>query len=277
VIRERVADNVYVFSSEHYALVNAGAIIGPEWSVIVDTLASPEEAREIREFIEGRLASPVRYIVNTHHHADHALGNCWFPTARVIGHRLARELMLTRVHERLEAARDHNRELRDVTVVPPEITLDGGSLSIRIGKRTLQLIPLPGHSPDGIGALVLEDRVLFSGDAMMPVPYLVDGDYDDLVASLKRIPRLKLENLVQGHGEVILRGEIQNAIRSNLRYLADLRRHVVRAGHRRDALGYLATVDIEECGKGRILLNGLAPELHGRNLVALYQKWYGAG
>src|SRR3989304_4078370 len=103
-------------------------------------------------------------------------GNCWFPTARVIGHRLARELMLTRVHERLEAARDHNRELRDVTVVPPEITLDGGSLSIRIGKRTLQLIPLPGHSPDGIGALVLEDRVLFSGDAMMPVPYLVAGD-----------------------------------------------------------------------------------------------------
>jgi glyoxylase-like metal-dependent hydrolase (beta-lactamase superfamily II) len=185
--------------------------------------------------------------------------------------------MLTRVHDRLEAARAQSRELHDVTVVPPEITLDGGTLSLRVGKRTLQLIPLPGHSPDGIGALVLEDRVLFSGDAMMPVPYLVDGDYDDLVASLKRIPRLKLENLVQGHGEVILRGEVQNAVRSNLRYLADLRRHVVKAGHRKDALSHLATVSIEDCGKARILLNGLAPELHGRNLVALYQRWYGVG
>lgn len=276
MIRERVADNVYVFSSEHYALVNAGAIIGPEWSVVVDTLASPEEAREIREFVEGRLGSPVRYIVNTHHHADHALGNCWFPAARVIGHRVARELMLTRVRERLDAARAQNRDLHDVTVVPPEIVLDEGTLSLRVGKRTLQLIPLPGHSPDGIGALVVEDRVLFSGDAMMPVPYLVDGDYDELVASLKRIPRLKLENLVQGHGEVILRGEVQNAVRSNLRYLADLRKHVTKAAHRRDAIGYLATVDVEQCGKPRILLNGLAPELHGRNMVALYQRWYGS-
>jgi glyoxylase-like metal-dependent hydrolase (beta-lactamase superfamily II) len=122
---------------------------------------------------------------------------------------------------------------------------------------------------------VVEDRVLFSGDAMMPLPYLVDGDYDELVASLKRIPRLKLENLVQGHGEVILRGEIQNAVRSNLHYLGNLKRHVRKAARRRDPEAYLSTVDIEDCGKARILINGLADELHSRNLRALYKQWYG--
>jgi cyclase len=274
MVRERVADNVYVFTSDQYALVNAGAVVGPEWSVVIDTLPYPEETQEIRDFVEGRLGSPVRYVVNTHHHADHSLGNCWFPNARVIGHRLCRELLDTRGRARLDAARDQNRDLSGLEISLPEIVFEQGSLTLRIGKRTLQLLPLPGHSPDGIGALVVEDRVLFSGDVVMPLPYLVDGDYDEMVASLKRIPRLKLENLVQGHGEVILRGEIQNAVRSNLHYLASVRREVKKAGHRRDWERYLAGVDVEQCGKARILINGLAPELHARNLSGLFRKWY---
>jgi hypothetical protein len=112
---------------------------------------------------------------------------------------------------------------------------------------------------------------------MMPIPYVVDGEFDDLVASIKRIPRLKLENLVQGHGEVILRGEIPNAVRANLNYLAAIQRHVNKASRRKDPEGYLATVTIEECGKKRIDLGGLGPSLHSRNLLALYRKQYQDG
>lgn len=270
MIRERVADNVYVFTSEDYAQVNAGAVVGPEWSVVIDTLAYPHETREIREFIEGRLESPVRYVVNTHYHADHTLGTCWFPQARVIGHRLCRELLASRGAARLAAAREHSRDLDDVQVVLPEIVFDEGVLELRVGKRTLQLLPLPGHSPDGIGALVVEDRVLFSGDVMMPLPYVLDGDADDLTASLKRIPRLKLENLVQGHGEVVLRGEVQNAVRSNLHYLACIKRLARRAARLKDGVGFLEAAGIETCGKTRILLNGMAEDLHRRNLQRLY-------
>ena len=277
MVRERVADNVFIFTSEMYAQVNAGAIIGPDWSVLIDTLAFPEETLEIRDFVEGRLNSPVRYIINTHHHADHILGTCWFPNAVVIGHVLCRELLSGRGREAFLLAQEHNRDLRDVRLVLPDIVMDGGALSLRVGKRTLQLMSFPGHSGDGIGVLLIEDRVLFSGDAMMPIPYVVDGEYDDLVASIKRIPRLKLENLVQGHGEVILRGEIPNAVRANLNYLAAIQRHVNKASRRKDPEGYLATVTIEECGKKRIDLGGLGPSLHSRNLLALYRKQYQDG
>jgi glyoxylase-like metal-dependent hydrolase (beta-lactamase superfamily II) len=277
MVRERVADNVFIFTSEMYAQVNAGAIIGPDWSVLIDTLAFPEETLEIRDFVEGRLNSPVRYIINTHHHADHILGTCWFPNAVVIGHVLCRELLSGPGREAFLIAQEHNRELRDVRLVLPEIVMDGGELSLRVGKRTLQLMSFPGHSEDGIGVLLIEDRVLFSGDAMMPIPYVVDGEFDDLVASIKRIPRLKLENLVQGHGEVILRGEIPNAVRANLNYLGAIQRHVNKASRRKDPEGYLATVTIEECGKKRIDLGGLAPSLHSRNLLALYRKQYQDG
>jgi len=271
MIRERVADNVYMFTSDTYAQVNAGAIVGPEWSVLIDTLPFPEESQGIREFLEGRLASPVRYLINTHYHGDHTLGGYLFPKAAVIGHRLCRELLDGRGREALAGAKEHNRDLRGAEIVLPSIVFDEGELTLRVGKRTLRLLHLPGHSPDGIGVLVVEDRVLFSGDAMMPVPTIVDGGYDQALASLKRIPRLKLENLVQGHGEVILRGEINNAVRSNLNYLAYIHRYARKASRRRDPEAYLASIDIEECGKSRILLNGLAPSLHSRNMLAIYR------
>ncbi len=275
MVRERIADNVYVFTSERYAQVNAGAVVGPSWSIVIDTLPFPEETLEIKDFLETKLGAPVRYVVLTHYHADHALGAFCYPEARIIAHSECRRLLATRGQQRLDRAREQTRELESVRLVLPDVVFESGSLLLRAGKRTLQLLPLPGHSPDGIGALVVEDRVLFSGDAMMPLPYLVDGDYEAAVASLKRIPRLKLENVVQGHGEVILRGEIQNAVRANLHYLANLHKHVQKAIHRRDGDSYLASIDIEDCGKSRILLGGLADELHRRNLMALYQQMRG--
>jgi glyoxylase-like metal-dependent hydrolase (beta-lactamase superfamily II) len=275
MVRERVADNVYVFTSEVYAQVNAGAVVGPEWSVVIDTLPVPAETIEMRDFLENRLGSPVRYVINTHYHADHTYGNCWFKNATIIGDVACRELMDIRGRQALETARQHHREIQDVRIVLPSIVFDVGSLSLKVGKRTLRMIPLPGHSPDGIGVLVLEDRVLFAGDSMLPIPFIVDGDSEVLSATMKRIPRLNLESLVQGHGDVILRGEVPNAVRANLNYLTTIAKEARKASRRRDPEGYMATIDVEQCGKSRILLNGLAEELHRRNLEAVYQRNHG--
>jgi glyoxylase-like metal-dependent hydrolase (beta-lactamase superfamily II) len=272
MVRERVGDNVYVFTSELYAQVNAGAVVGPDWSIVIDTLAYPEETQEIQDYLENRINSPVRYVINTHHHADHTLGTCWFPNAIVLSHSLCRQLLESKGREALREAQRLNRELLDVQVIAPDIIYSEGGISLRVGKRTLKLVHLPGHSEDGIGVLLVEDRVLFSGDIMMPLPYIVDGDFDVMIETLKRIPQMNLENLVQGHGEVILRGEVGSAVKDNLDYLATIRRHVKKAVRRRDPEGYLAKIDVESCGKSRILLNGLAEELHMRNLFALLNR-----
>jgi glyoxylase-like metal-dependent hydrolase (beta-lactamase superfamily II) len=272
MIRERVADDVYIFTSEIYANVNAGAIVGPEWSVVIDTLAYPEESQEIQDFIENRIGSPVRYLVNTHHHADHTLGNHWFPDAIIVSHELCRGLLDSKGRQALSEAKQQNRELSEIEIVLPDVTFNESEIGLRTGKRTLQLIPLPGHSIDGIGVLVVEDRVLFSGDIMMPVPYLIDGNIDVMTESMKLIPKLKLENLVQGHGEVILRGEVPVAVKSNLNYISAVMGHAKKALRRKDPEGYLNSIDVESCGKARILLNGLAEELHRRNLIAMYQR-----
>jgi glyoxylase-like metal-dependent hydrolase (beta-lactamase superfamily II) len=275
VPRERVADNVYSFQSDVYAQVTAGAVVGPNWAVVIDTLALPEETLEIRNFLEGELNIPVKYVVNTHYHADHSWGNCFFPGATVIAHALCREKLSTVGQASLREARQQSNAFRSVKIVLPHLTFSESTLSLRVGKKTLTLLSLPGPSTDNIGVLVEEDRVLFAGDAFMPLPYIVDGDIDDMIASFKKIGKMGLENIIQGHGDIVLRGEIDNAVKENLAYLSNLRKSVRKASRRKFPQEMLDTVDIESCGKSRVLIGGLAVELHRRNLRALYLSLYG--
>jgi glyoxylase-like metal-dependent hydrolase (beta-lactamase superfamily II) len=271
--RERVSDNVYWFQSDVYAQVTAGVIAGPQWAVLVDTLALPEETLAMRDFIETELSVPVRYVINTHHHADHCWGNSFFPGSTIIGHDLCRRLLLDAGSAALEQAKKGNPALRQVKIVAPHLTFNNGSMSLRVGKKNLVMMNLNGHSRDGIGVLVEEDRVLFAGDSFMPLPFIVDGEFDELAATLKSISKMGLENIVQGHGDIILRGEIEDACKDNLNYLSSVRKAAKTATKRRNPLEFLAEVDIESCGKSRVLLGGLAADLHKRNLRYLYQLY----
>lgn len=269
--RERISENVYWFQSEVYAQVTAGAVTGPQWAVVIDTLAMPEETLAMRSFIEEELNVPVRYVIDTHYHADHSWGNCFFPGATILAHSLTRQIMEEKGQTSLEAVRHQNPSFRQVKLVLPHMTFSEGNLTLRVGKKNLILMPTPGHSKDGISVLVEEDRVLFAGDAFMPLPYIVDGDADELTASVKAIGKMGLENIVQGHGEIILRGEIEEAVKENLAYLTNIRKAVRSAAKKREPLEALAQIDVESCGKNRIFLGGLAADLHRRNLRHLYR------
>ena len=270
--RERVSENVFWFQSEVYAQVTAGVVAGPQWAVVIDTLALPDETLSIREFIEHELNVPVRYVINTHYHADHAWGNCFFPGATVVAHARCRDLLVERGIPSLEAAQKQNPALRQVKIVLPQMTFTEGEMTLRVGKKNLIISPALGHSSDGLAVLVEEDRILFAGDSFMPLPYVVDGDIDEIMASIKQIGRMGLENIVQGHGDIILRGEIDAAVKENLNYLTCIKKSVKAASRRKNAVELLDEITIEECGKSRVYLGGLAQTLHQRNLRALLQQ-----
>ena len=273
--RERVSENVFWFQSEVYAQVTAGVIVGPQWAVVIDTLALPEETLGMREFIEHELGVQVRYVINTHYHADHTWGNCFFPGATVIGHARCRELLIELGVPSLESARKQNPSLRQVKIVPPHLTFASGELTMRVGKKNLIFSQSFGHSDDGVSVLVEEDRVLFAGDAFMPLPYVVDGDVDDMIATIKKIGKMGLENIIQGHGDIILRGEIDAAVKENMNYLNNIKKAVKSAGKRKNMDEYLDSITIEDCGKSRVYLGGLAETLHRRNLRTLYRHLNG--
>jgi glyoxylase-like metal-dependent hydrolase (beta-lactamase superfamily II) len=256
MVRERVSDDVYVFTSDLYAQVTAGLVVSPEGAAVIDTLAFPSETREIVDLVH-KLNVPVRYVINTHYHADHTYGTSLFKEAEVVAHAKCRELLDTLGRKSLLQARADNPSLEQIEVILPEVVFATGQIELHLGKKTLTLNYSPGASPDSITVLVKEDRILFAGDTMMPLPYFVDGSLDDLV---------------QGHGEVILRGEIDEAVRSNLRYLDNIRRKVERHIERHKDREDLLEIDIESCGKSRIPLSGLVSQLHQNNMLFLYDQ-----
>jgi cyclase len=271
--RERVSDNVYWFQSDIYAQVTAGVIVGPQWSVLIDTLAMPEETLAMRSFIEDELRAPVRYIINTHSHADHSWGNCFFPGATIIGHTICRTNMLENEVPALEQSVKHNPALKNVKIIAPHITLRNGSLSLKVGKKTLSIFSSPGHSADGISILIEEDRVLFAGDSFLPLPYIVNGNLEDSISTLNQFKTLTLENIIQGHGDIILRGEIESAIENNILYLDKIQQYIIDNTEKMTIQEIIEAADIEKFDKERILLGGLVDGLHKRNLVFLFKKY----
>jgi glyoxylase-like metal-dependent hydrolase (beta-lactamase superfamily II) len=269
--RERVSENVYWFQSDIYAQVSAGVIAGPQWAVVIDTLM-PQESQKIKDFVENKLELPIRYVINTHHHADHCWGNCFFPGATIIGHERCRQLLNEKGPSALEIASEDNTLYKQLTIVPPHITFQEGVFILQLGKKHLKLFPTPGHSEDGISVLVEEDRILFSGDAFMPVPFIVEGDIEQYIQTVQSFTEMGLENIIQGHGDIILRGEIDEKVKENITYLKSIQKAVKSAMNRKNSLEVLDSIGVEACGKSRILLGGLASELHRRNMRWLYYE-----
>ncbi len=271
MLRERIADGVYVFTSDLYAQVTAGAIITPEGAIIIDTLPFPKETREIIAFVKKNCARGVRYVVNTHFHADHTYGTYLFEDADVVAHQRCREALLKYGEESLKEAKEVNPELAEVQLRLPNVVFDG-ELTLRLGKKSVQLMLLPGHTADSIAAYVKESKVLFAGDAVMPVPYIVWGDREQMIESLRAISKLPLENIVQGHGEVLLRGEVGETLETSISYLDTIYNRVRKVVESGGSAKALSEIDIESCGKSRIPLNGLVQQLHLANLHSLYER-----
>ena len=270
--KERISENVYWLQSELYAQVTAGVIVGPQWAIVVDTLALPEETLAMREFIDNELKVPVRYLIDTHSHADHAWGNCFFPEATIIAHTKCAQYLATSGKAALEATKAENPAFADSHIVLPHLTFDDGEITLKVGKKNLIIMLTPGHTDDGISVFVEEDRILFAGDSFMPIPALYEGNYVQTLETYKKINSLGLENIVQGHGDIILRGEIDEAMHENITYLTKLKEVGEKARIKRNPGEYLSNIHVEDCGKSRVYLGGLAENLHKRNLIWLYKQ-----
>lgn len=268
--RERISEDIYIFTSEIYAQVTSSVILTDEGAIIIDTLPFPSESREMAKFVRNRSDSGVRYVINTHFHADHVYGNYLFPGTALIGHRKCRDTLLNVGQELLDEAKAETSGLDDVEIIPPHIVFDR-EMGIRLGHRILRLIHLPGHSPDGIGVLVEGDRVLLSGDAMMPIPYFALGDRATLRHTLKRILEMNLEGIVQGHGDVLLRGEIPEMVEQHIEYLDCIEERVQEVVDAGEPQAALLEIEPEDCGESSIPLDGLVRQLHQGNLVAIYE------
>jgi cyclase len=271
MLRERVTEDVFVFISSLYAEVSAVVVTTPDGAVVIDTLPFPEETSQVREFALRRCPRGIRYVINTHHHADHVYGSYLFPEAELIAHRQCRDILLKVGEESLAQAKAQTAMLAPVELRIPQLVFEV-DLLLRLGEKTIHLIYAPGHSPDGVMVHLREDKVLVASDILTPVPLIVRGSPDEMIKSLKEIKALSLENVIQGHGGVLLRGEIDETVDSSITYIKTVRKRVQAIVDKGLPRSELTSIDIEECGKSRIPLGGLVQRLHVANLDFLYAQ-----
>ncbi|MCY4019815.1 MAG: MBL fold metallo-hydrolase [Chloroflexi bacterium] len=268
--RERITDNILVFRSDQYAQVTAGVVLTSAGAVLIDTLLYPEESQQICRFVESGLGYEFAFVINTHFHADHTTGTCFFPGAQVIGHRLCRDLLDTRGRDGLQHLKESSPEFESVRLVLPTIVFDD-ELTLCLGDTTITMWSSPGHSPDSIVCLVEEEDILFAADTVMPIPYFVDGDFEDFKRSLCRLRNASFENIVQGHGDIILRGEAEEKLDSDLAYL-DLLDKAVAGSIGIGAAEAEEGITAADCGKSQVLLNGVVRELHRQNVRSMIER-----
>ena len=121
---------------------------------------------------------------------------------------------------------------------------------------------------------VREEKVLFASDLMMPVPVIASplADIEKFKQSLHSLHEFNLETIVQGHGDILLRGEVTPSIEDSIQYLNDVEELVDRLISNGAARRELLNHDIEEFGRSRIALGGLVQNFHQANLLFLWEK-----
>ncbi|RME48295.1 MAG: MBL fold metallo-hydrolase [Caldilineae bacterium] len=271
--RERVSDDIYVFTSSLYAQATASAIVQKSGIIVIDTLPFPEETRAMLAYLESLGRGKIRYLINSHWHGDHTFGNYLFPDdVQLMCHKRCYDELVAHGEEALTEARASAPEFEEVRLRIPDVIFDDGEVVLHVGNKSVEMRLMPGHTRDTTVAYVREDKVLIAADAMMPVPYFVAGNRFEFKESLRRMLEYPMESMVQGHGEVLLRGEIPKAIDASIRYLDIIEkkvRRVIEQGLPRETLD---RISIDECGRSRIPLNGLVQDLHRVNLYAIYEE-----
>lgn len=126
----KVSDNIYVFKPKiDWSHGNGVAIIGPDGVFFIDTYIQFNYAEEAIRRLRAITKLPVRYVLNTHWHNDHVMGNGVFrhafPAARFIAHDSTAAGMERTIRKAVEG------EGEAITAVVAQLTQE-----IKDGKRT---------------------------------------------------------------------------------------------------------------------------------------------
>lgn len=217
----KIADGVYSYvdaknpSPATSFGANAGIIIGKDGVVVVDTLTSAKEAQRFIKDIRSITDKPIKYIINTHHHLDHSLGNSEFVKlgAAVIAQEDCRKEAQKDADTIIKRALGYGftaEALAGTTIALPTLTFTD-KMTIELGDRTVELIyPGPSHTTGTSLVLVPDVKMLFAGDALFTNfhPNVRDADMDSWVKALDKIAGLDVQKIIPGHGSISSKQDI---------------------------------------------------------------------
>ena len=147
---------------------------GRDSALLVDTgYGLTDTAAHVRSLLpEGK---PLQ-VVLTHAHHDHALGALWFPSVWLLQEEAEDFREYGDEHWRrhvLEGARSHGVAVDEAAfLAAPMPAWSTPPASVDLGGLTVELLPLPGHTPGSLVVWVPELALLLTGDDWNPCTWL---------------------------------------------------------------------------------------------------------
>lgn len=170
--------------------------VTPEGLIVVDDKYQ-QNAAEILEQVKTISSQPIKYLLNTHHHTDHAGGDAVFiNTTEIIAHRNVRENFL-----------------RNKQPGAPRVTFTDQA-SVFLGGVEVRAYYFGRGHTNGDAVIYFPDlRVIHTGDLItegMPVmDYNNGASAVEWVKVLDRVLELDFDTVIPGHGKLLTKEQIR--------------------------------------------------------------------
>jgi cyclase len=188
---------------------NCAIILTKDGVVLIDSGENPTDSQAVLKAVKKLTPLPVRLLINTEPHPDHATGNYVFsPPAMIIAHEGASKSMRKdddpqRIPKMMQESPEMREAAQGYRMVTPQIEYTQ-KVTLNLGERTLELLYLKNaHSEADTAVWLPKERVLFAASAALPNAYNRIRPFVTIPAILDAIKRLKSLNpeiVVPGHG-----------------------------------------------------------------------------
>jgi cyclase len=233
----KVSEKIYCFFGAPEAMdtrnngnmVNSCFIDMDEGWVVIDSGPTYAYASEAYTAARHLRKIPVRYVINTHLHDDHWLGNGFYKEngATILGSEHFGEEVDPKRPTRMQNRITAEAYAKTVPVLPDQMVEGETVLQMKGGEVKVLPVALKAHTESDLVVSIPVLNAVFAGDIVFNgrLPSLRDGDINGWIAVLERIAAMKPKIIVGGHG----RDTSSHALDFTLGYLKTLKAEVKKA------------------------------------------------
>jgi cyclase len=212
---KQVAPDLYFYWNDGSS--NSVFMVTEEGVLVIDTQQHPVHARRLLGEIRKVTDKPIKWVLVSHAHGDHFLGNPVFKAegATLISHRDTRGMMQKyyndEVLRRQAFFKRYDLDQSELKMLLPEVTFDS-RFTIHLGGRTIELIHLgPGQNPGDTLVHFPHARTLFLGGPFSRQNwsnYSFTPSVEGWIALLRKAAAFDVDVFIGGHGDVSKREDV---------------------------------------------------------------------
>lgn len=205
----KLSDNSYYFygKEEYFSkenggdIVNCSFIITQNSVIIIDTGSSTLYATQMKKEIEKITNKPIKYIINTHHHPDHFLGNDAFIQSDIFATSFTKteieyngDLYITNLVNLVQEG------MKGTKIKAPNQVLSSQTLDLDGYK--LKILYFDGHTKSDIAIYDENTKILYASDLVFNkrTPTTPHANIENWIKSLEELEKIPYSILVSGHG-----------------------------------------------------------------------------